>query len=85
MKNKNLLKATFFTSLAFLTAEVLNAQSVNAQTTYSSDIYAPFWGGLCLDIANPNNQGPRSGARVLAYTCRGGNNQKWEGYSSPGP
>ena len=40
-------------------------------------IRAPRWGGLCLDIANPEGKGPRNGAPVLAIQCHGGNNQSW--------
>lgn len=40
-------------------------------------IRAPQWGGLCLDIANPEGKGPQNGAPVLAFQCHGGNNQRW--------
>jgi len=75
MKIRNLVKATFSASIACFIA--INAQRVNAQTP--SIIYAPNWGGLCLDISNADGKGPRSGAPVLAFTCNGGNNQKWVG------
>ncbi|MCC5647508.1 ricin-type beta-trefoil lectin domain protein [Nostoc sp. CHAB 5824] len=79
MKIQNLVKATFSVSLACFIAEVINAQSVNAQTP--SIIYAPGWGGLCLDISNANNQGPQSGAPVQAFTCNGGANQRFQNFS----
>lgn len=82
MKIQNLAKAAFSASLisaslACFITEIINAQSVNAQITPAGIIYAPSFGGLCLDISNPGLKGPRSGAPVLAYTCRGTNNQRW--------
>lgn len=82
MKIRNLVKAAFSASLisaslACFITEIINAQSVNAKTISASIIYAPSFGGLCLDISNPGLKGPRSGAPVLAYTCRGGDNQRW--------
>ena len=40
-------------------------------------IRAPGWGGLCLDISNPEGRGVRPGANVIAWTCHGGVNQKF--------
>jgi hypothetical protein len=47
---------------------------VNAQTIIS----APQWGGLCLDIANPEGKGPQNGVGVLAFQCHGGGNQNFQ-------
>jgi hypothetical protein len=41
-------------------------------------IRAPRWGGLCLDIANPEGKGPQNGAPVLAFQCHGGGNQMFQ-------
>ena len=83
MKINRFLKITFFASLACFASEVLNSQSVYAQTV----VTAPQWGGLCLDIANPEGKGPQNGAPVLAFQCHGGENQKWSfgGSTSPSP
>ncbi len=77
MKIRNLVKAIFSVSLACFITEVTNAQNVHAQV--ASIIYAPLWGGLCLDISNVDGKGPQSGAPITAYTCHGGINQTWVG------
>ena len=79
MKIQKLVKAIFSASLACFITEVINAQSVNAQA--ASIIYAPLWGGLCLDISNAGGTGPRSGAPVTTYKCSGGPNQRFVGPS----
>ena len=83
MKIQNLVKAAFsasliFASLACFITKIINAQSVNAQTTSPSIIYAPSFGGLCLNISNAGLKGPRSGAPVIAYTCSATDNEIFE-------
>ncbi|MBL1211633.1 MAG: ricin-type beta-trefoil lectin domain protein [Geminocystis sp. GBBB08] len=36
---------------------------------------------LCLDIANPEGQGPVNGASVIAFQCHGGANQRFQRYN----
>ncbi len=59
---------------AFIAAfHVVNAPSVHAQ----SIIQAPDFGGLCLDIANPEGKEPQKGAQVIAWPCHSGPNQRF--------
>jgi Ricin-type beta-trefoil lectin domain len=52
-----------------------------AQTTGRMMIQAKSWMNLCLDIANPEGQGPVNGASVIAFECHGGANQRFQRYN----
>jgi endo-1,4-beta-xylanase len=44
-------------------------------------IQARSWMNLCLDIANPEGQGPVMGTSVIAFQCHGGANQRFQRYN----
>ena len=71
MRMNRAISSTLLASVAFIASEFVMGRGVNAQTM----INAPRWGGLCLDIANPEGKGPQNGSPVLAFQCHGGGNQ----------